>query len=74
MIVVKTISPAAEKKLLAQWFEMVDFDENSEGIPALEPEDDDEPSTLDESRDMLSDVDTDRLLNELRKRDPSNPF
>lgn len=38
------ISPAEEKALLREWFETVQFDEYSEGIPPLDPERDDEES------------------------------
>lgn len=42
MIEAATMTPALEKKLLQQWFETVAFDEESEGIPELDPEVDDE--------------------------------
>lgn len=67
---VKVISPAEEKDLLDEWFATVEFIPASEGIPELEPEDDDEEP---ESRD-LSTVDMDELMEELRARDPKNPF
>lgn len=38
------ISAAEEKALLEEWFETVHFDEESEGIPPLKPERDDEES------------------------------
>lgn len=78
-----TQTAAREKELLKQWFETVAFDEESEGIPPLEPEDDDEPPEPKQKRSepeaepqnlTLSDVDMDDLMEELRKRDPENPF
>ena len=129
MIVAKTISAAEEKKLLQGWFDTVQFDITSDGIPELDPEEDDEESRMaahaimawfekpntpvpdvnerawdfvdyskigmqrnaaitymlteadfqksinDESNTkVLDNVDTDTLLEELRKRDPDNPF
>jgi len=72
-----TFSREEEEALLQEWFETVHFDIESEGIPPLDPErDDEERSTLipdAEPRD-LSNVDMDELMEELRKRDPENPF
>jgi hypothetical protein len=67
-----------EKALLQQWFDTVQFDVEDAGIPALDPEvDDEEP----QSRSVdpvpvedLSTVDFEKLMTELRKRDPENPF
>jgi hypothetical protein len=42
MIVAKTIDAAREKALLKEWFDTVQWDEESEGIPPLEDEVDDE--------------------------------
>lgn len=73
MIEAKTISDKEEKELLQEWFDTVQFDKPSKGIPPLEDEVDDE----ERSRRMLSllqSADFDELLKELRKRDPDNPF
>ena len=69
MIVAKTINADEEKDLLQGWFDTVAFDDPSEGIPPLAPEEDDEGRSL-----SVSSVDTEELLAELRKRDPDNPF
>jgi hypothetical protein len=59
-----------EQALLQEWFDTVRFDEESEGIPELDPErDDEEPQSR-----SLDTVDMDELMAELRKRDPENPF
>ena len=60
-----------EDALLQEWFETVHFDEESEGIPDLDPEADDESrsKTL-----TIDDISMDDLMAELRKRDPQNPF
>lgn len=44
MIVAKTINAKEEKDILEGWFATVEFDDPSEGIPPLAPEDDDEES------------------------------
>jgi hypothetical protein len=71
------ISAQEEKDLLQEWFDTVHFDVEDTGIPALDPEDDDEEpesrSQVIDTRD-LSTVDMDILMEELRKRDPDNPF
>lgn len=62
-----------EEALLQEWFDTVHFDVEDQGIPELDPEvDDEEP----ESRaiETLMTVDTEKLLDELRKREPDNPF
>jgi hypothetical protein len=69
MIESKTITAEEEKALLQEWFETVRFDEEFDELPALEPEKDDE-----ESRSVLESIEFDDLLEELRKRDPENPF
>lgn len=77
MIEADEITVDREKALLAEWFETVAFDEESEGIPPLEPERDDEGRSLrpfDADMDDLSKVDFDVLMAELRKREPNNPF
>ncbi len=77
MIDAEEISVDREKALLAEWFDTVQFDNPSEGLPELEPERDDEERSLrpvDVNMDDLSKVDFDILMQELRKRDPSNPF
>jgi hypothetical protein len=59
-----------EQALLQEWFDTVHFDDESEGIPELDPErDDEEPQSR-----SLDTVDMDDLMAELRKRDPDNPF
>jgi hypothetical protein len=77
VIVVEEMSAAREKELLKQWFETVQFDEESEGIPPLDDEEDDEERSISipqaEERG-LSKVDFEELMAELRKRDPDNPF
>jgi hypothetical protein len=61
-----------EEALLQEWFETVHFDEESKGIPELDPEvDDEEPQSR--SADP-STLDFEDLMAELRKRDPDNPF
>jgi hypothetical protein len=46
MIVAKTIDAAREKALLKEWFDTVQWDEESEGIPPLEDEEDDEGRSI----------------------------
>lgn len=78
MIQVEAISAAEEKALLDEWFATVHFDEESEGIPDLEPEEDDEePQTRSveiPTNTTISDLALDDLMAELRKREPDNPF
>lgn len=78
MIESKTITAEQEKALLEEWFETVDFpDADFNGLPELEPEkDDEEPQTVTTAakRSSVNEMDTAVLLEELRKRDPSNPF
>ena len=67
-----TFTREEEEALLSEWFETVQFDEESEGVPALENERDDEEP---QSRSVeLSGIDMDVLMTELRKREPDNPF
>lgn len=70
------ISAQEEKDLLQQWFDTVHFDVEDEGIPALDPEDDDEePEARSQKIERaLSTLEFDDLMEELRKRDPENPF
>lgn len=72
-----TFTRDEEQALLQEWFDTVHFDIESDGIPPLDKErDDEERSTLiieAEPRD-ISTVDFDDLMEELRKRDPKNPF
>lgn len=65
-----------ETDLLQEWFDTVHFDIESEGIPPLDPErDDEEPQSRSQPiEEGLSKVDFDELMAELRKRDPENPF
>lgn len=74
MIRAKTIDAAEEKELLQEWFDTVQFDEESEGLPKLEDEVDDEERSASIKGSRFDDVDMDELLEELRKRDPENPF
>ena len=73
-----TFTREEEEALLQEWFETVHFDEESEGIPELDNERDDEGRSVTvkvEYREKdISTVDMDELLEELRKRDPDNPF
>lgn len=67
-----TFTRDEEQALLQEWFDTVHWDEESQGIPELDPErDDEEPQSR--SADP-STMDTDTLLAELRKREPDNPF
>jgi len=67
-----TFTAKEEADLLAEWFATVNWDEESQGIPELDPEvDDEEPQSR--SADP-STLDFDDLMAELRKRDPENPF
>jgi hypothetical protein len=67
-----------ETALLQEWFDTVHFDVESEGIPELKPERDDEESRsaepVKEKVYDLATADFDDLMAELRKRDPDNPF
>lgn len=72
MIEAKTIDAKEEKELLQEWFDTVQFDEPSKGIPPLEDEIDDEERARVFS--LLENADMKDLLAELRKRDPDNPF
>jgi hypothetical protein len=80
MIESKEITDAEEKRLLKEWFETVRFDNEYEGgLPPLEIEEDDEESRTfvyipETVHPALSDVDFDILMEELRRRDPDNPF
>jgi hypothetical protein len=72
------VTAAEEKDLLQEWFDTVHFDVEDTGIPALDPEDDDEESRsfafqLAE-KSVLDSLPMDDLMEELRKRDPENPF
>jgi len=61
-----------EAALLKEWFATVGWDEESDGIPSLVPEvDDEEPQSRSVDPSELS---MDDLMAELRKRDPENPF
>lgn len=73
MIEAKTINAKEEKELLQAWFDSVEFDKPSEGIPELDPEPDDEGRSAIIAQ-YLPDAETETLLAELRKRDPDNPF
>jgi hypothetical protein len=83
----EVITAAEEKALLQNWFDTVHFDVEDEGIPALDPEEDDEGRALvsddveyredflpDYEDEDLSTVDFDDLMEELRRREPDNPF
>ena len=81
MIEIEPMSAEEESALLQEWFETVQFDHPSEGIPELDPEDDDEEpesrnTPVEEYKPVadLSTVDMDTLMEELRNRDPDNPF
>lgn len=65
-----TFTLEEEQQLLADWFETVHWDEESEGIPELDPERDDEGR----SYLAIDAIPMDDLMAELRKRDPENPF
>lgn len=73
-----TFTREEESALLQEWFETTHWDEESEGIPELENERDDEGRSVEiqvEIREKdISTVDFDDLMTELRKRDPENPF
>lgn len=69
MIESPVIEADEEKELLQEWFDTVEFDKPSKGIPPLEDEEDDEGRSA-----IASTLDTEDLLAELRKRDPDNPF
>ena len=73
-----TFTREEEQALLQEWFDTVHFDEESEGIPELDNEHDDEGRSVTvkvEYREKdISTVDMGELLEELRKRDPDNPF
>ena len=74
-----TFTAEEEQALLQEWFETVHFDEESEGIPELDPERDDEGRSVTESTEEhrendISNVEFEVLMAELRKRDPENPF
>ena len=74
-----TQSASQEKALLQNWFETVQFDVESEGIPKLAAEDDDEGRSLPEPEAeqqniTASNLEFEDLMAELRKRDPENPF
>lgn len=78
MIESETITQAEEKRLLQEWFDTTAFPDSNyaEGeLPPLEPEDDDEESrALGVKPDPLKNVDFTDLMEELRRRDPDNPF
>lgn len=81
MYVAPVISAEEEAALLKEWFETVHFDVESEGIPELDPERDDEGRSesvteqeIRQSKVDLSTVEFDDLMSELRVRDPNNPF
>ena len=73
-----TFTRDEEQALLQEWFETVHWDEESEGVPELDPEiDDEEPQSRSVEPVLVEDlstVDFDKLMAELRKRDPDNPF
>jgi hypothetical protein len=66
------VTAAEEKDLLQEWFDTVHFDVEDPGIPPLDPEADDEESRSQQSIAEALDMNT--LMEELRKRDPENPF
>lgn len=82
MIEIEPMSAEEEAALLQEWFETTHFDVESEGIPELDPEDDDEEpeSRNDEIEEYvappadLSTLDFEALMEELRNREPDNPF
>lgn len=65
-----TFTAEEEAALLQEWFDTVHFDQESEGIPELDPERDDEGRSV----FSIEDVEFDDLMAELRKREPDNPF
>ncbi len=73
-----TFTRSEEEALLQEWFDTVHFDEESEGIPELDNERDDEGRSIavkvEYKEKDISTVEFDELMAELRKRDPENPF